>query len=184
VPENTSEVLIRRLREVVAAALAVVVTLFTLSMTWRTFGLIADGDSFLRSKDLLLVLTPFFGVVLGYYFNKVSTEGRAERAEQNAQAATAEALDARTKRAQAEVQTAGLREKTHGFRSGLDQLVQLGEALMSSAAPAVADSGASRLSRLAGRRDGLRTWAFGSFGGPWTAHGRCWNRSDRWRVIC
>ena len=43
-----------------------------------------------RSKDLLLVLSPFFWLSLGCYSNKVGTEGRAESAEATQRTPSAE----------------------------------------------------------------------------------------------
>jgi hypothetical protein len=53
-------------------------------------------------KDLLLFINPLVGVVIGYYFNRVSTEARAEGAERTAQQATATAQQAQSARNEAE----------------------------------------------------------------------------------
>lgn len=56
----------------------------------------------------LLIVNPLLGVVIGYYFNKVSTEARAESTESTAQSATMSAQQATEARnaAEAEAQAA------------------------------------------------------------------------------
>jgi len=41
-----------------------------------------------RVKDLLLFINPLLGVIIGYYFNKVSSDLRAETAEMAARTAS------------------------------------------------------------------------------------------------
>ena len=81
------ETWLRVLREVVAATIALVIVAVTGVMLYVVFSrYIASADPaadkhFERAKDLLLFINPLLGVVIGYYFNKVSTEARAEKAE-------------------------------------------------------------------------------------------------------
>ena len=88
---------LRRFREYVAAGIAVLVVLGTFGMLIAAFAYIESNESFARVKDLLLIVNPFLGVVIGYYFNKVSTEARAESAENTARTATASAQQAVTR---------------------------------------------------------------------------------------
>ena len=72
---------LRRFREYVTAALAGIVVLGTMVMVAFAFASVNVPDTFNRAKDLLLFLNPLVGLVIGYYFSKVSSEGRAESAE-------------------------------------------------------------------------------------------------------
>ena len=99
---------LRLIRETVAAVLAGVVVLGTIIVFTVAFQYV-DGQSdrsFERVKDLLLMINPIVGVVIGYYFSKVTTEARAESAEATAKAATQVAhqaeSEARVSREQAE----------------------------------------------------------------------------------
>jgi hypothetical protein len=93
-PVDTS---LRRFREYIAAGIALLVVLGTFGMLIAAFWFIGSNESFARVKDLLLIVNPFLGVVIGYYFNKVSTEARAESAESTARTATANAQQAMTR---------------------------------------------------------------------------------------
>ena len=88
---------LRRFREYVAAGIALLVVLGTFGMLIAAFSYIESNETFARVKDLLLIVNPFLGVVIGYYFNKVSTEARAESAESTARTATANAQQAVTR---------------------------------------------------------------------------------------
>src|SRR5882724_5994113 len=87
-----------RFREYVAAGIAVLIVVTGLGMVLYVLlrSTTADKDTFERAKDMLLFINPLLGLVIGYYFNKVSTEGRAESAEKtarNATVASAQAMD-------------------------------------------------------------------------------------------
>src|SRR5262245_37539536 len=94
---NSVDASLRRFREYVAAGIALLVVLGTFGMLIAAFWYIDSNESFARVKDLLLIVNPFLGVVIGYYFNKVSTEARAESAENTARTATASAQQAVTR---------------------------------------------------------------------------------------
>jgi hypothetical protein len=96
-PPTPDDVGLRRFREYVAAGIALLVVLSTFGMLVAAFSYIESNESFARVKDLLLIVNPFLGVVIGYYFNKVSTEARAESAENTARTATANAQQAVTR---------------------------------------------------------------------------------------
>jgi phosphate/sulfate permease len=91
------------LREWISASIAVVVVLGSIIMIALTYSHIGDEQTFARAKDLLLFINPILGVVIGYYFNKATSEGRAEQAEQTAQTAQTQArrADAETAKARA-----------------------------------------------------------------------------------
>ena len=91
-------------REQVTANLAYsIIGLFAVLLIGAFF-YIDDGAKFEHVKDLLSMITPIVGVVLGFYFNKASTERRAESAEEGAKAATEAARQASEERAQAQTE--------------------------------------------------------------------------------
>ena len=93
---------LQRFREYVAALISLLIIGGALFMLAQAFRFVASDDgSFERVKDLLLFINPLLGVVIGYYFNKVSTEARAESAESSALSATATAQDAMQQRQEA-----------------------------------------------------------------------------------
>jgi len=69
-------------REWVAAILSIIVILGAFSMIAAAF------YQYARVKDLLLFINPLLGVIIGYYFNKVSSDLRAETAEMAARTAS------------------------------------------------------------------------------------------------
>lgn len=89
---------LRRGRELVAALLALIIVIGAAILIANAFKFVGVDDtkdhSFQHAKDLLNIILPLLGVVLGYYFTKVSTESRAESAEKTAQTATTTAQQA------------------------------------------------------------------------------------------
>ena len=90
---EATDMSLRRLREGVTALISLLVIGGTL---WLVFLAIqnvssATDQGFSRLKDLLLFLNPLLGVVIGYYFNKTTSEARAENAESAAKRASATA---------------------------------------------------------------------------------------------
>ena len=121
---------LRRFREFVAAGIALLVVLGTFGMLIAAFAYIENDEAFARVKDLLLIVNPILGVVIGYYFNKTSTEARAESAESTARTATASAQQAVAARdtAEAKAQTA---------IATLSDLQEAAENVLTQSAPAV-----------------------------------------------
>ena len=69
------------IREVVAGVLSlIVITAFVVLLT-RALDRTAKPDEFGPVKDLLGMINPIAGLVIGYYFSRVTSEARAERAE-------------------------------------------------------------------------------------------------------
>ncbi|MCA1579899.1 MAG: hypothetical protein LC796_00625 [Acidobacteria bacterium] len=100
--EGPSEPTMGRFRERVAAGIALLVIVAALGMIVWSFRYLDDKEKFGRAKDLLLIINPVLGLVIGYYFNKVSTEARAENAEKTARTATADARQATESRDKAQ----------------------------------------------------------------------------------
>ena len=74
---------LRYLREIAAILIAAIVLIGFIMMMRETYSHVGAGkeNDFNQTKDLLQIFTGFLGIVIGYYFNRVSTEARAEKAE-------------------------------------------------------------------------------------------------------
>ena len=107
--QNKSEFALRRFKEYVAAGIAGTVML---AMVFMFIVAVRMAENFDQIKDILLVVNPLVGVVLGYYFNKVSTEARAENAEATAQTAVANAQEAAKARDSAMTETQEAKAET------------------------------------------------------------------------
>jgi hypothetical protein len=85
----------QRFREWVAAIISLMIITGSFVMIGVSFSYISSpGDEFARVKDLLLFINPLLGVVIGYYFNKVTSDTRAETAETAAKTAVISAEQA------------------------------------------------------------------------------------------
>lgn len=114
-------------RERVAALIAILVIVVALAMTAFTFHYIGDSERFGQAKDLLLIINPVLGVVVGYYFNKVSTEARAETAERTARSASTDARRAAELRENAETVANAAKTDTEEMRQHLEEVSQAAE---------------------------------------------------------
>lgn len=106
-----------RLREGIAAAIAGCIVLATVVLVGIAVAQADSAETFGRVKDLLLFVNPLVGYVIGYYFNKVSTEARAENAEAVARGSSQAAAGAIQARDQAEVKA----EEATGSLADLEQ---------------------------------------------------------------
>jgi hypothetical protein len=126
---------IRRLREYVAAAIALIVILGTIVMMIIALGYVNSpdvdpADKFARVKDLLLFVNPILGVVIGYYLNKTTSEARAETAETTATSAMASAQDAAQARNQAEAETKEAKSETKEAKAALKEIGEAAEKMI------------------------------------------------------
>ena len=141
VSETTTGTAASNLREYVSAALAGVVVLGTVAMMILAFNYLNSPEEFDRIKDLLLFINPLLGVVIGYYFNKASSEPRAETAEAAAQTAVVSAQQATEARDQAEAEAEAARGEAEEAMGKAEEvktaLKEVGEAAekMAAAAP-------------------------------------------------
>ncbi len=117
----------RRGREVTTALLALIVVAGTLVLIAKAFAFVSVDDtkdqSFRHAKDLLNIVLPLLGVVLGYYFNKASTETRAETAEKSVQTATVAAHQANEARRDAEFQIERTKESLSEVSNAAERLL-------------------------------------------------------------
>lgn len=131
---STVDTTLRRLREYVAALLAGVIVLTALVAIVLTFGLIdkQDTNRFTQAKDLLQMVLPLVTFILGYYFNKASTEARAESAEAVAITANEAAQKASIDRDRAVDQATTATAETAQVKEALQEVGSATEALLAS----------------------------------------------------
>ncbi len=86
-PPNKSNVSV--FREVFSSILAMIVVGAFLAMVGFTLPIAFNGtdEALTRAKDLLNFVSPFAGMVIGYYFNKATSDARAENLERTAKEA-------------------------------------------------------------------------------------------------
>ncbi len=110
---------LRRLRELVAAGIALAIILGIVLVVIFALGYTNDSERFARAKDLLQIIVPLATFVLGYYFNKTSLETRAENAESTAKGATAHAQQATEARNLAEAEARAAKSEAEEAKSVL-----------------------------------------------------------------
>lgn len=135
-----TDALLTRAKEAVAAVIAIIVIICLIAMIWKAFGLMNKDDSevaFRQVKDLLLFINPLVGVVIGYYFNKVSTEARAESAEATAKAASTTAQQATEARQKAEGDAEKSQQEAETARETIRELIPAAEAVLAQPRPAL-----------------------------------------------
>ncbi|SRR6266508_5303381 len=119
---------LRRGRELIAALLALIVVVGTAVLIAKAFRFVGVEDtkdqSFQHAKDLLTIILPLLGVVLGYYFNRVSTENRAETAEKSAQTATTNAQQANEARQHAEAENRETKDSLKEVSNAAEKLLK------------------------------------------------------------
>jgi hypothetical protein len=125
---------LRRLREYVAAGLAILIVVMVFVYLTISFMMI-DRQANTRladAKDLLQMVFPLVTFVLGYYFNKVSTEARAESAEATAQTAVTTAQQATEGRNEAVQQAEAANQKAEQVTEALTEVGDKAEAYMAA----------------------------------------------------
>jgi len=111
-------------REYVTATLAGLVVLGSLlAFGYAIIYAAQSSDPFAQIKEVLNLLMPILTFVLGYYFNKATSETRAEKAEATISAATATATHATNEAQQAKKESAQIAES-------LDELGMAAQAMM------------------------------------------------------
>lgn len=123
-PDTSPDAFLRHLREYVAAGIAIIIVLGTVVLMIRAISATSDEEQFARVKDLLLIVNPLLGVVLGYYFNKASTEARAENAESTAQNAVVNAQEAAKARDAAQAESEVTKTKVKQVEADLETTQQ------------------------------------------------------------
>ena len=121
---------VRRLREFVSAGIALVVILGSVTMLIQAFNFLNSPEEFDRVKDLLLFINPLLGVVVGYYFNRATSEPRAEKAETAATAAMATAQNASEAQNQAEAEAEVAKGEAKEVKEALKGIDEAAEKMM------------------------------------------------------
>jgi hypothetical protein len=133
------EIQMRQFRERVSSLLAglivvvaVIVLLVAVATALRTE---EPGQAFTNVKDVLGFLNPLLGVILGYYFNKVSSENRAENAEKTARVAAANAQQADDERQAMWQQAQQIEQQMKQMRVFMAELTQAAQAMLDHPQP-------------------------------------------------
>jgi hypothetical protein len=115
------------LREVMAGAIALfVVAVFA----WLLFRAVTSGSNapdVTLAKELLGMVNPLMGLVVGYYFSRVTSEARAERAEATVTATLRSAERASEARDQAVSDARTARERAGELTHALEGLTRAAE---------------------------------------------------------
>jgi hypothetical protein len=134
---TSTDTFLSRAKEGVAAILGLIIILCFVVMIWKAFGLMANAENqekgFQQVKDLLLFINPLVGVVIGYYFTKVSTEARAESAEATAKVASTTAQQATEARLSAETKVGHAEADAEQVRAKLNEIIPAAEAVLTNA---------------------------------------------------
>jgi len=120
-PQPASKSALTTFREYFSSILAFVVVGAFLLMVGFTLPVAFNGtdEALTRAKDLLTLISPFAGMVIGYYFNKASSDARAENAESAAKTATETAQKAQLEREDAVKQAKSAEGEIKDMRSAL-----------------------------------------------------------------
>ena len=131
---SEAEYQMRQFRERVSSLLAglivvvaVIVLLVAVATALRTS---EEGQAFTNIKDVLGFLNPLLGVILGYYFNKVSSENRAETAEKTARSAAAAAQQSESERLQMWQEYQQIRQQMGLMREFMTELTQAAQSVL------------------------------------------------------
>ncbi len=124
----STELSLEKLREYVAGGLALVIILGMVGICLIAIQNLTNNEQFQRAKDLLLIVTPFVGVVIGYYFNKVTADSRAAALQRAADAATQTAIAATTESERAQEQAQTAQTQANQLRGALSDMVTAAEA--------------------------------------------------------
>ena len=113
---------LRLFRERIAAAVALVIVVGSFILVGLTLMFVGDAERFTRAKDLLLFVNPILGVAIGYFFNKVTSDARAETAESAAETAQTNAQQATEERIHAVAQVETMRDESTQIKTALEDL--------------------------------------------------------------
>jgi hypothetical protein len=142
---SKAEIEMRQFRERVSSLLAglIVMVALIVLLVAMIVGLRDEspGQAFTNLKDVLGFLNPLLGVILGYYFNKVSSENRAENAEKTARIAAATAQEAEEARQAMWQQNQAIRQQLGLMREFMGELTAAASQMLDHA-PDVAANGA------------------------------------------
>lgn len=126
-PVLTTELSLEKLREWIAGALALTIIVGMVLLCIIAVQNLGNAEQFQRAKDLLLILTPFVGVVIGYYFNKVTSDARAASLQRAVDAASQTAINATVESERAQTLAAQAQTQADQMRGALTEMVSAAE---------------------------------------------------------
>lgn len=126
-PILSSDLSLERLREYIAGGIALIIILGMILISGIAIQNLPNAEQFARAKDLLLLITPFVGVVIGYYFNKVTADARAAALQRAADAANQTAIAATTESERAQEQAQVAQNQAAQARGALSEVVTASE---------------------------------------------------------
>lgn len=85
----TPDLILQAVKEVVTAALGLLIVMFTLAMAYKVFTYVGENEKISQAKDVLMLVLGLAGVVIGYYFGRVPADARAAQAQGQTEAANA-----------------------------------------------------------------------------------------------
>jgi hypothetical protein len=130
-----SDFQLRLFRERMAAGIALVIVIASFVMIGATMTLVGSPEQFSLAKDLLLFVNPILGVAVGYFFNKVTSDARAETAEKAADVASVTAQQATEARNQVLAENETMRTEKVNMEGVLHDLVLCSEEMMAQTEP-------------------------------------------------
>lgn len=131
-PVLSTQLSLERLREYFAGGIAILIILSMLLIGLVAVFNLGAPVQFQAAKDLLLIITPFVGVVIGYYFNKVTTDSRAVALQRAADAASATAMSATAESERAQQQAQQATAQANQIRGALTDIVSASEGVNAS----------------------------------------------------
>jgi hypothetical protein len=130
-PKNVdTELEFRIFRERMAALIAIIIIVSGFVLVGLTLLFVDNAERFNRAKDLLLFVNPLLGVAIGYFFNKVTSDARAETAEKAADVASSTVQQAAQDRAAAIVEAEKLRGETDQMKTALEDLTNSAQEIL------------------------------------------------------
>jgi len=123
----STQLSLERLREYVAGGIAFLIILCMLLLGFVAVQNLGTPVQFQGAKDLLLIITPFVGVVIGYYFNKVTADSRAAALQRAADEASRTALSATADNERAQEQAQTSQQQANQMRGALTEIVTAAE---------------------------------------------------------
>ena len=124
------------LREIMAGAIALFVVAVFAWLLFRAMKHVTNVPDVTLAKELLGMVNPLMGLVVGYYFSRVTSEARAERAEATVTATLRSAERASAAREQAESDARTARERAGELAYALEGLTRAAEQVFAPPGPA------------------------------------------------
>jgi hypothetical protein len=154
-PQPSSKSGLNTFREYFSSILAFVIVGAFLLMVGVTLPIAFNGndEALTRAKDLLNFVSPFAGMVIGYYFNKATSDARSENAEQNAKEATQTAQKATIERERADELVQRTEKEKQEMRTDLLEMWTAANAMVNETPGIAGDQSKRGLIPLSGEEE-------------------------------